>query len=270
MWGMYVLSAHYWEQAVSEISYYHDWHQLILITQGTVVLTVRGEEILGSEGDLLVLGRFEEHALRALSPDYKRYLLCISADAPHGGPEDRLLSSLITNRSAGFRRVIHMGERRDEVEALFSSMVSECERRDVYGEEMADLLFRQLLIVLYRHEPALFEDRGEFTRLSDKVRRRLERDYGDRITLSSLAEEFHVSPSHLSHLFRAVTGYSPIAYLVNVRLSEAKRLLEISDLSVKEIVFRCGFSDESNFSRTFRQRTGLTPVEYRRAVRSRR
>ena len=156
---MYVLSAHYWEQAVSSISYHHDWHQLILITQGTVALTVRGEEILGTEGDLLVLGRFEEHALRALSPDYKRYLLCISADAPHGGQEDRLLSALITNRAAGFRRVISLGEGRQEVEALFASMVLECERRDAYGAEMADLLFRQLLIVLYRHAPALFEDR---------------------------------------------------------------------------------------------------------------
>lgn len=265
---MYVLSAHYWEQAVPTTPYHHDWHQMIFITQGAVQVTVRGESVRAEAGDLIILGRFEEHSLRALSPDYKRYILCIAADTARRTESDRLLSVLFTNRADRFRRVLPTADHAPHLQTLFAAIVSECTNRAPYGEVMADLLFQQVLITLYRAAPSLFrEAEHRNTELIDVVRRRLERDYAEKITLASLAEGAHVSPSHLSHLFRAITGISPIAYLHTVRLSEAKRLLETTDLSVQEIVYRCGFSDESNFARTFRRRTGLTPVEYRRRTR---
>ena len=53
-------------------------------------------------------------------------------------------------------------------------------------------------------------------------------------------------------------------YLQACRLSEAKRELAQGNRSIREIVDLCGFGDESNFSRTFRQRVGVTPTQFRK------
>ena len=93
---------------------------------------------------------------------------------------------------------------------------------------------------------------------------RFEREYADHFTLSALATQYHISTSHLSHIFKSVTGYAPIEYLMICRLSAAKNLLSSTDKGIKEIIDLCGFSDESNFSRTFREKVGMTPTEFRK------
>ena len=74
-----------------------------------------------------------------------------------------------------------------------------------------------------------------------------------------------MSASHLSHIFKSVAGVSTMAYLKACRIAAAKRYLAQTELPVGEIVERCGFSDSSNFSRTFREQTGMSPSEFRRS-----
>jgi len=64
--------------------------------------------------------------------------------------------------------------------------------------------------------------------------------------------------------FKAATGHSLIEYLQNLRVEEAKRLLETSDRPIDEISEETGYSDASFFRRLFKRLTGLTPSGYRR------
>jgi transcriptional regulator GlxA family with amidase domain len=68
----------------------------------------------------------------------------------------------------------------------------------------------------------------------------------------------------LKRRFKAATGGPLIEYLQNLRVEEAKRLLETSDLPVDEISADTGYSDASFFRRLFKRLTGLTPSGYRR------
>jgi len=68
----------------------------------------------------------------------------------------------------------------------------------------------------------------------------------------------------LKRRFRAATGTTLIEYLQNLRVEEAKRLLEASQTPVDEISVRAGYEDPSFFRRLFKRRTGLTPSQYRR------
>ena len=87
----------------------------------------------------------------------------------------------------------------------------------------------------------------------------------DGISLKEIADAAgDVSPYHFSRLFKQATGFSPYQFLIECRVLMAQQLLRAKrGLSLGEIAFRCGFADQSAFTRCFRQRTGLTPKQYR-------
>lgn len=68
----------------------------------------------------------------------------------------------------------------------------------------------------------------------------------------------------LKRRFKAATGVTPIDYLQNVRIEEAKRLLETGNRPVDEISVAVSYEDASFFRRLFKRRTGMTPGQYRR------
>ena len=72
----------------------------------------------------------------------------------------------------------------------------------------------------------------------------------------------------LKRRFKLATGLTLIDYLQNLRIEEAKRLLETTDRAADEISAEVGYEDPSFFRRLFRRRTGLAPREYRRMFNS--
>ena len=77
----------------------------------------------------------------------------------------------------------------------------------------------------------------------------------------------HVSMNYslFSLLFKQYTGVNFSGYLQELRISEAKRLLEKTDWRVNEICRRAGFSDDKHFLKVFKAAVGFSPTEYRRA-----
>ena len=98
-------------------------------------------------------------------------------------------------------------------------------------------------------------------RAQDFIRENL----GNGISLKEIADAAgDVSPYHFARLFKQATGFSPYQFLIECRVLMAQQLLRAKrELSLGEIAFRCGFADQSSFTRCFRQRTGLTPKQYR-------
>ena len=83
------------------------------------------------------------------------------------------------------------------------------------------------------------------------------------ITLQELADIAALSPYYFSRVFARETGMTPHKYLITTRMANAKFLLKTSQMSVKEIAFRSGFTDESGFCTAFKKQEGMTPKEYR-------
>jgi len=82
-------------------------------------------------------------------------------------------------------------------------------------------------------------------------------------TVESWAREMHFSPAHFSRVFKASTGQSPRDFLIGARLSQARHLLTETNLAVGEIAERLDYADVFFFSRQFKQKTGLSPLQYR-------
>ncbi len=262
---MHVLSVGFSDILTSRESHHHTNHQLLFVTEGKIDVCVSGRDYRAKEGDLLILSRLEPHSIRVQSKVYKRFAMEIAADGMEAGGKYGLLYSVLVNRIHGFRHVVETGNRKEAFSGIFSEMTKEFSEKAPFYTEKLDALFLQLLVQLYRTAPELFcTDTGQGMALASAVRRKLETEMDFPHTLESLAAEYHVSPSHLSHTFKAITGYAPIAYLMACRLSAAKQYLSTTEKAVSEIVFRCGYSDSSNFCRMFKEKTGQSPTEFRR------
>ncbi len=88
------------------------------------------------------------------------------------------------------------------------------------------------------------------------------------IDIENLASNLAMSRSQLNQKMIAITGYNTSSYILHVRMSKAKRLLD-ADIStpIGEIALECGFSDMGYFSRTFKNLFHMTPSQYRKRVR---
>ena len=261
---MYILSAKYSDDVKGYSRHFHDAHELLYVISGKISVNVGGEEREAGAGSLLVFSRFEEHSVRVLTPEYRRFTLLISPEVVLGS-DNYILSSVLINRGDGFDRVIDLKKEESKISLLMRSMTEEYLEKPPMYDKTLDSMLMCLLVCLYRSRPRLFlDDENSNTEIVRDIQGRFEREYAERFTLSALASEYHISTSHLSHIFKSVTGYAPIEYLMICRLSAAKKLLSSTDKSIKEIVDLCGFSDESNFSRTFKEKVGMTPSGFRK------
>ena len=84
-----------------------------------------------------------------------------------------------------------------------------------------------------------------------------------KITLQALAEEVHLSPSHLSKLFHREMGLTISDYIRKKRVEAAGNMLKFSDYSCAEIANYLCFSSESHFIQIFKKEMGKTPKQYR-------
>jgi AraC-like DNA-binding protein len=107
--------------------------------------------------------------------------------------------------------------------------------------------------------PALGDER----RAVQQARRYIDEHFAEGVSLSELAARVALSPYHLLRAFRAETGLPPHAYLDNVRIRRAERLIA-AGRPLAEVSAETGFSSQSHLTRRFRQIIGVTPGQYAR------
>ena len=102
-------------------------------------------------------------------------------------------------------------------------------------------------------------------RLLTAIQTRLENNLNEPLSIREIAEEFHISQTHLGTLFRKKFGLSPKEYRINCKIEQAKYLLHHTNLSMKEIAFQTGYCNQFYFSQEFKRMTGETPSLFRRS-----
>jgi transcriptional regulator GlxA family with amidase domain len=79
-----------------------------------------------------------------------------------------------------------------------------------------------------------------------------------------MAERAGLHPRTFARRFRAATGRSAIDYVVELRVEEAKQILETSDMPVEDVAWEVGYQDPAAFRRMFRKLSGTSPNDYRK------
>lgn len=153
---------------------------------------------------------------------------------------------------------------------LVAQMTDEC-RGDGFGSGLCfEALSQQLAVhLLRRHFHNVGPLRGAPGRLSGpqaaRLRDLIEANLAQDLTLGALAREMGMSETRLTRSFRASFGQSIHQYVLERRLLRARTLLADPELSVADVAYRTGFSDQSHLTRFFRRAFDATPAAWRRA-----
>lgn len=152
----------------------------------------------------------------------------------------------------------------DETASSFETMLRCWNRGNEIGRvQIMSCLYRIYAEMLQRSQEAYIssDNRARVAKAVEFMRQGLS-DY--ELDLERVAEYAGMSPSGMRRLFHSVYGIAPGQFLRLQRILEAKRMLNETDKSIREIAEECGFVNSFYFSRVFRESTGITPSEYRR------
>lgn len=119
-----------------------------------------------------------------------------------------------------------------------------------------------LKISLYENR-VVNEPMQQEERTINGLTRYMQEHLSEEITLSVLAEEFHLNAQYISQLFKNEIGVGFLAYLTNIRLEKAKKLLLSTALPIADVAEQSGYGDYRVFTKVFKKAEGITPSQYR-------
>jgi len=135
-------------------------------------------------------------------------------------------------------------------------------------EEMEARMISDLQDLIWNGEipsrPAMPFSHGSPDQHLARVLEYIHAHYTEQLNISTLASLAMQSRYHFIRAFKSMTGVTPYQYVLQLRVREATRQLQQSDLTVTDISFNLGFSSPSQLFRAFAKTTGMTPEQYRK------
>ena len=150
---------------------------------------------------------------------------------------------------------------------LFKEMINELQTCRTGYEELLAMYLRQILILVQRtrqeHRPSIsthIQEEMEY------ARRYFNEHYNEQISIEDYAQSRNMSVSWFQRSFKQIVNYSPMQYILTIRMNNAASLLESTDYSMAEISAIVGYDNPLYFSRLFKKQKGVSPSEYRKLV----
>jgi len=139
--------------------------------------------------------------------------------------------------------------------ALLETPASALERESRFCLALAQLIAR------YAEQRPLAQKVGKEHHAVRLIRDYLETQYAEPVTLAQLASLAGLSPYHVVRVVRAELGLPPHAYLTQVRVMQAKKLLRLG-MPIPQVALEAGFVDQSHLTRHFKRQVGVTPGQF--------
>ncbi|WP_276365483.1 AraC family transcriptional regulator [Chryseolinea sp. H1M3-3] len=142
-------------------------------------------------------------------------------------------------------------------------------RSEIMSQEIGYLtrvnhLIDSLFISVARQSTLQADSRRDFPRTFMKLERTLRLNLAHQWSVEEMAALFGLGTTSFTEKVKSFTGFSPMNYLINIRISEAIKLLKRADANFTNIALETGFYSSQHFSTTFKKLTGYTPGQFRK------
>ena len=153
------------------------------------------------------------------------------------------------------------------ITSFYQSIIPYFASKDEVPEAIIELKFKELLLHVL-HNPANSELKNYFLSLrlqeQSPIKEIMEANYAYNLNIDAYARLTNRSVSSFKRDFQATYKTTPGRWLMDKKLDRAKRLLLETDNSISDVAFDSGFENTAHFSRLFKQKAGITPMEFRK------
>ncbi len=240
---------------------HEDFVEIILICSGSSEYLIHDKKYFIRPGDLLVYNAGVVHD-EISGPDTEIGSYCVAIGGLH---MPGLRPNMLTPADAGyvFPTGRSFGDLRILFEMMFRNLASAEPRAEAFCSSLMHALLVKVLAVTEGADKTDEKPVDEPHILGRRIKEYIDRHYMEPITLQSMGEALHISPYYLSHVFKQMSGYSPVQYLLRRRIGEAQTLLITTDLPITRIAEMVGYDTQSYFNLQFTKNVGMPPNKFR-------
>ncbi len=256
------------------IPHTHDFIEIVYISRGSGKHSINDASYPVSRGDLLFINFKEVHSYSTV--DSMEYINCLISP---GFLSEELVNSenaMDIFRMANFRefydlaggicpKISFRGAEMLEIELIFDAMMVEYANKEAGFITVLKSYVNILLTKIFRNldMPEHEGITSNLNRITPEVLQYIRENYNKKITLKEMAKMSFYNPNYFSAIFKECYGKTPLEYISAIRMDEAVKLMNGTVLSIEEISHRIGYCNKKHFYKLFREKTGLTPNEFR-------
>ena len=218
----------------------HKYHELVYYARGNGKTEIEGKKFCFLDGSFVIIPPDTEH-------DELHYadanVIC-------------LMFSGVDNFQIGF-----FEDSSNKIGKILNELLNEAHNQKYNYREMFIVKLNELMLNISRIKH-ITNDTKSFEYIINYI---IE-NFHEQLNLSECAKQLNISYDYFQHKFKSLTGLSPKQFLMQQRLLSAEKMLKQSNYNCTEISCRCGFSTSAQFSALFKNRYGITPMQYRKQL----
>ncbi|MCM8901428.1 AraC family transcriptional regulator [Caldicoprobacter algeriensis] len=255
------------------VQHYHQHYEIYYLLNGERNYFIQDRIYAIKKGDIVLIYKNVVHrTIDSSIPDHERLLVDFTDEALNAvSSEERALLLQAFDMSSPVIRLEPYEQ--IMVEHLLNKMLQEEQAKAPGSSICLRAYLLELLVLLVRLRGQKRKSLAETIEASDPLHQKISeivqyinRHYSQELSLTTLSKTFYISPYYLSRLFKRVTGFNFVEYLNLIRVKEAQKLLQGTDMKIIEVAQRVGFGSVAHFGRTFKSITSLSPSDYRKSV----
>ena len=247
--------------------HWHDEVEIIYIKKGSITIYIGDEKFPAGEGDLFFVNTGELHFMESEDMGVEYYTLLFPLTFLSFQIEDALEQEVflpLRQKELLMPAKVKDAETEKHMEDIVRKVIEINEEKQ-RGYQLRTRIFLLELIEKFIKEYSLRQaDITSRTGMQRELLAYIQEHYTEKITLTMLAKQFHLSEKYISWYFKEHFYISFMQYVSHLRMTRAKHLLYSTEYSITEIAFSCGYPSVNFFIRSFKEIHGITPLQYRK------
>ncbi|WP_046228346.1 helix-turn-helix transcriptional regulator [Paenibacillus dauci] len=263
----YIVRSDYFAMTTEHV---HPHYEIYILLSGERTYFIGDQLYEVHTGDIVFIGKDELHrTLPGKLPDHKRIVLYFNDQfvEQHFGKDKQWLLRPFHSGYPVFHTTV-----RDQIwlQPVIQQLVRELTIQAEGYQLLVHHLVMELLIHCARSQSSSSAEspssRTAVQQQMSDVAQYIKQNHQQPLSLQTIADQFHLSPSHLSRMFKRTTGFHLTEYMNTVRIQTAQQLLRETELKIIDIAELSGFNNFSHFGKIFKQMCQVSPREYRIAA----
>lgn len=146
---------------------------------------------------------------------------------------------------------------------LYHEAISVAKKQEMYFQQLLAGIVNYMLGIVFTIDCNRKLKNSSFPQIVEKARRYMQENIDKKIDIPAIAQHLNISYSTFRHTFKQYVGISPAQYYLNLKIQRAKDMLKSTKASIKEISYSLDFETPEYFTKLFRNKTGMTPSQFR-------